>query len=80
MEIPATLTLRLNSTGTLALSAQAEIVGELFKATGKWQPTADGMAFVTELEGSQARGTLARDGLHWMNAVWTRGQPMKAPQ
>lgn len=80
VQIPATLFLSLNATGTLSVSARAELVGELFKATGKWSPTPDGMAIATEIEGSQSRGTLASDGLHWMNAVWTRGQPAKASQ
>lgn len=75
--IPATLYLDVSADNTLELSAQAELVGELFSASGQWGETSDGLGFTTLIEGSQAVGFLAKDGLHWMNAVWT---PVKAPK
>jgi hypothetical protein len=80
VQIPATVHLSLNEVGSATLSAQAEIVGELFSAKGKWAPTPDGTGFVTEIEGTQSRGTLVGDELHWMNGVWKRERPIQTPQ
>jgi hypothetical protein len=78
--IPATLVLTVNADGNLTLTAQAELVGELFSAPGKWSPTPDGMAFVAQVDTARTNGILAEDGLHWNNAVWKRAKPTKAPK